>query len=90
MADKVKLFRIKDKDVQFIRRYVPEFKLDQKLSRSSDNDYVLALTKEEQNNLVNHKLSDLFCSIGLEENDEPNEMGLYIESLIDIFNPYKD
>ncbi len=31
-------------------------------------------------------LGDLFVKLGLNENDEPNELGLKIENLLDTFN----
>ena len=71
------------------------------LSKIKDEDLILKLkgsfTQEkrkividlsnEQRDRLDNELSNLFCSIGLQKNDEPNKLGLFIEDLIDIFQP---
>ena len=53
-------------------------------SRSTTERFPLTLTEEELS-LLNDVLLDLFCSIGLEPDSEPNAVGRYIEGLIDFF-----
>jgi len=37
---------------------------------------------------LDNELSDLFCKFGLQENDEPNQIGLFIEEIIDLYQSY--
>ena len=48
---------------------------------------VVTLTEEEQE-AVHHRLLDLFAERGVEEDGEPNRLGLDIEDLLDVFNIY--
>ncbi len=56
-------------------------------NRSTIERFEVVLTREEQHLMV-ECLLDLFCNIGLHTDDEPNEVGRYIEDLIDHFNPH--
>lgn len=49
--------------------------------------YLLQLTASERDRLV-EELADLFWSIGIDPNGEPNDTGRFIETIIDRFSPY--
>ena len=49
----------------------------------------LSLNREYLDALVDF-LSGIFMRTGLQADYEPNQLGMYVESLIDIFNPYRD
>ena len=86
MVETLKTFKLTEEDKEFLLQHFPGFNFQDKLMRHQDL-YVVKITREEQKLLVD-QLSDLLTSIGLDANDEPNEIGLEIEHLIDIFNPY--
>ncbi len=46
---------------------------------------VLVIDQDDKRNII-QVLANEFCEKGLKENDEPNELGLEIEELIDIVN----
>ncbi len=52
--------------------------------RSTVTRFRLELTKNEASRLVSALLSELSAQ-GLDEKSEPNQYGIYIESLIDVF-----
>lgn len=84
---RTKEFLLTDIDAKFIAKYIAGFDISGKIHNKNAH-FVLQLTEIEQDNLVN-LLDDLFVSAGLNDNDEPNAIGLQVEHLIDIFNPYK-
>jgi len=47
--------------------------------------YVLELSEEESETITD-SLSDHLMTSGLDENEEPNAVGLQVEKLIDVFN----
>lgn len=49
--------------------------------------YTLELAPSEVEDILD-ELTLLLTSKGLDEHDEPNSLGLSLESLIDIFSPY--
>jgi hypothetical protein len=85
---KIREFLLTDADVNFITKYIVDFDISGKIYHKNAH-FFLKLTKVEQDNLVN-LLDDLFASVGLNEDYEPNEVGRQVEHLIDIFNPYKN
>lgn len=50
------------------------------------NEFFIVGTKEFYSRLLD-KLSDKLSEVGFNKNDEPNEIGLKIEDLIDKFTP---
>jgi hypothetical protein len=52
-------------------------------------DTYQVLLDQFQLEALTDELTDLLVKTGLNENDEPTSIGLYIESLINIFNPYQ-
>jgi hypothetical protein len=44
---------------------------------------------DSENEVLMNTLSDILTDKGLQKNYEPNELGLYVEELIGIFNPYQ-
>ena len=87
MINNTKTFYLKEHEWRFIVEHCPNVCLNNNLSRQN-NTILLALSVAEQEKLIDDLL-DLFVSIGLGDDDEPNKIGLHIESLIDVFNPYK-
>lgn len=87
MISGIKKFYLKEHEWKLILEHCSSLCLDKKMTREN-NTIVLTLDTSEQTCIVD-KLLDLFVSIGLEKNYEPNKIGLQIESLIDIFNPYR-
>ena len=55
-----------------------------KYANFTDGD-IKKLSKNEIENILD-ELSDLFVKKGLNDNDSPNEFGLFIEKLIDKFS----
>ena len=45
--------------------------------------------REDQRKEIQELVGDEFAETGLRENHEPNERGLALEELIDVFSPYK-
>lgn len=87
MISSTKTFYLKKHEWEFISKYCINLQLNNKLLRENSS-FILALDTLEQEKLNDH-LIDLFVSIGLKDDCEPNSIGLQIEGLIDIFNPYK-
>lgn len=85
--DNRKAFFLTEQEVKFISNHFPDLNLDNKLLRV-DNNILLKLNISEQTKFVSD-LTDLLISIGLDKDNEPNEIGFQIEHLIDIFNPYR-
>ena len=56
------------------------------VSRQTINPRIgIVLSSEEQSRLVDNLL-DLLSSIGIAEDGEPNNIGIYVENLINIFD----
>jgi hypothetical protein len=45
--------------------------------------------REDQKRVVQELIGDEFAETGLRDNQEPNDRGLVLENLIDVFSPYK-
>ncbi len=45
--------------------------------------------REDQRREIQEVLGDEFAETGLREDHEPNDRGLALENLIDVFSPYK-
>ncbi|MBU0456497.1 MAG: hypothetical protein ABIH77_02195 [Pseudomonadota bacterium] len=80
----IKEFFLTQAEVDFFIKHFPKHK---KYLVSFD-DGVMQLNHEDQKKIVND-LVEYLISNGLDANDEPNAIGIQIEHLIDIFNPYK-
>ena len=52
------------------------------------DSFSIIAKKNEAEKIVD-ELSDLLVEYGLKKDEEPNDLGVLIEHLIDIFNPYK-
>ncbi|NGX35093.1 MAG: hypothetical protein K1060chlam1_01461 [Candidatus Anoxychlamydiales bacterium] len=59
--------------------------IDFEKSSKIKNDIVLKINKNDVKNIL-EELGNIFILRGLNDNDEPNETGYYIEKLIDLFN----
>ena len=51
------------------------------------NRRVIQMSEEDQEK-IHHELLDLFGSIGVKEDGEPNKVGQQIENLLNVFNIY--
>ncbi len=51
------------------------------------NRRVLQMSEEDQE-VIHHQLLDLFATVGVKDDGEPNSIGLKIEDLINVFNIY--
>ncbi len=53
---------------------------------SKNNSSIQISFKDNELDFAINQLSDLFTKIGLQENSEPNDLGYFIESIIDDFS----
>lgn len=96
------LFKINEAEFSFLSRYVKseQFSVILKKAESATFDkairnksksvyYEIELSNEQSSRLVD-LLSDLLVEKGLDDNGEPNSLGLQIESIIDVFNSVSD
>jgi len=60
-----------------------------KFARAYNQAIVEVTLSYAQSELLVSVLTDWLCEKGLTGSQEPNELGLRIEELIDLFNPYK-
>jgi len=47
------------------------------------------LIREDQKRVIQQLIGDEFVETGLRADDEPNDRGLDLETLIDVFSPHK-
>ena len=92
-------FKLSEKDLYFLIQHVKEPRIQEKLLKSKNDGsvltkekyrtgkYIISFTRIEVELIVDF-LSNFLTRDGLKANDEPNPLGVYIEQLIDIFNPY--
>ena len=94
------LFKINEAEFSFLSRYVKseQFSVILKEAESATFDdaikkksvyYEIELSHDQSSRLVD-LLSDLLVEKGLDDNGEPNSLGLQIESIIDVFNSVSD
>lgn len=49
----------------------------------------VVVIREDQKRDIQDLIGDEFAETGLHDNHEPNDRGLALEALIDVFSPYK-
>ena len=78
---------LKKKDIEFIlENFSDQYLINIiKSSKEIDGKYYLSLSKDMIDRLLD-SLSDLLVEKGLQKDDEPNQIGFKIESLIDVLN----
>ncbi len=83
-------------DLAFLRAHIDTPRLAATFERATPlptkghyptSKVTLSLDEAEDAALVDH-LSTLLCDIGLKPTSEPNETGLYIERLLDVFTDH--
>ena len=87
------IYTIKKSDFDFLINNFQNKKLIEILHNSIDfeksskinNVIILKIKKKDVKNIL-EELGNIFILRGLNDNDEPNEIGYYIEKLIDLFN----
>lgn len=90
----MKEIKIKLNQLNFIKANIEESiiikKLDEsikrgpKILRNHENSCYLLLLNIREREILLDFLTNLFSNIGLMDNDEPNETGLFIEDIIDL------
>jgi len=78
----MEIIPINKNDLEFIKKLYPYFSVLIK-----NNNIYLKLSRSEMEKLL-EKLSTKLIKEGLKLDDEPNEIGIHIESLIDLFSRY--
>lgn len=81
-------YRFHRDEVKFLRCKLAFVWLKERLDKATTTDgklFQVQLNSDEVGQ-IRSMLLDIFCSEGLDNNDEPNSLGLYIENLIDIFS----
>ena len=73
----------------FLLEKVTDQTFQQKLRKHLNNgtNFIIQLSDEDSHRLV-QILADLLCTIGMQNDNELNSTGLFIEELINLFNPY--
>lgn len=92
-----KLYIIKENDLNFLKKNIENVGLLKeinkiflnKMSKQKASSISIFFSKVQVKILLD-ELTNLFSSIGIQTNSEPNEIGYHIEDLIDIFSNYKD
>ena len=84
MVVNTKIFQLSKREADFIKIHFAQY---EKNISHTINDSVIKFDMSEYQAFV-EELTNLLIAKGLDENDEPNELGIKIERLIDVFNPY--
>ncbi len=96
----MKHLKVAKPDLDFLMQQVPRSDILENLAIAKDSGFILTKGKynthayslslsPEQIEFIHDRLFDIFLERGLEPDSEPNSFGIWIESLLDVFNPYE-